>query len=70
VSEDISGKLSEKQPEQVCQQGSRQIQPLLSEMITVVKIATLQLGQDQPMDHVSEEVRFHLVSFLRNGDVR
>lgn len=70
VSENISSELSEKKPEQVGQQWSCQIQPLFTEMITVIKVTTLQLGQDQSMNHVSEEVCLHLVSFFRDGDVR
>lgn len=70
VSEDISRKLPEQKSEQVCQQRPSQIQPLLSEVITVVQIPSLQLGQDQSMNHVPEEVCLHLVAFLVDGDMR
>ena len=66
----IPGQLPEQHTEQIREERSRQIQPLLSKVITVVQISSFKRGEEKTMNHVSEEVRLFRLGTLRHGDMR
>jgi len=58
VPKHILRQLLEQHPKQSSQQRTREIQPLLPEMISIVEFSTFQSGEEESMDHVTEEVGF------------
>jgi hypothetical protein len=69
MSVNVLGKLSEQQPEQIGQQRSGQIQPLLAEMITIVQVPSFELCEHEPMNHITEEVSLGFISSLFDRDM-
>jgi hypothetical protein len=69
MSIDVLGQLLEQHPEQPRQQWSRQIQPLLPEMISVVELSPFERRQEQSMDHVPKEERLLALVSLLGRDV-
>jgi hypothetical protein len=58
VAINVFGKLPKQHAEQISKKRSSQIESFLPKMVTIVQLTTLECCQQQPMNHVSKEVRF------------
>jgi hypothetical protein len=66
----ISCELTEQHPEQVCQKRTSKVKTLLAEVVTIIELAAFESGKEEPVDHVSEEVRLLGLGALGHGNVR
>jgi hypothetical protein len=66
----ITRQLAEQHPEQVREQRAREVEPLLAEVVAVVELPALERGEQEPVDHVPEEVRLLRFGALGHRDVR
>jgi hypothetical protein len=66
----ITRQLAEQHPEQVREQWAREVEPLLAKVVAVVELAALERGEQEPVDHVPEEVRLLRLGALGHRDMR
>lgn len=67
---DVLGQLAEEHAEERREQGSGEIQTLRSKVISVVQLPPLQRREQEPVDHVPEEVGLLRVLSLRHRHMR